>query len=244
MYLPAHFEETRTEALHALIVAHPLGTLVTLGSDGLTANHIPFLIDASDGPHGTLIGHVARNNALWHDHAGQVEVLVIFQGASAGPLHRGAAAGLPAGRGPDGQRVRSAASQPEPSATDCSAHSPTSPPASSTAMSRCPACRAYSCSTWKRIQAKSPARRRSGGLSVTPMFHNRIARFRSSETSFLVPAQPAQVATRAGAGTMIVVPMALQQAAWQAQLYQLAYERAVADFGFARHFARFFSVWN
>ena len=83
MYLPAHFEETRTEALHALIVAHPLGTLVTLGSDGLAANHIPFLIDASDGPHGTLIGHVARNNALWHDHAGQVEVLVIFQGASA-----------------------------------------------------------------------------------------------------------------------------------------------------------------
>jgi len=83
MYLPAHFEETRTDVLHGLIAEHPLGALVTLGSDGLTANHIPFLVNANDGPNGTLIGHVARNNALWHDHAETVEALVIFQGASA-----------------------------------------------------------------------------------------------------------------------------------------------------------------
>jgi transcriptional regulator len=83
MYLPAHFEEARTEVLHALMAEHPLGALVTLDSDGLTANHIPFLLNASDGPHGTLIGHVARNNALWRDHDKTVQALVIFQGASA-----------------------------------------------------------------------------------------------------------------------------------------------------------------
>jgi len=83
MYLPAHFEETRIEVLDELIARHPLGALVTLGSDGLTANHIPFLLNASDGPHGTLIGHVARNNMLWLDHDNSVEALVIFQGASA-----------------------------------------------------------------------------------------------------------------------------------------------------------------
>ena len=41
MYLPAHFNETRTEVLHALMRAHPLATLVTLSGSGLTANHIP-----------------------------------------------------------------------------------------------------------------------------------------------------------------------------------------------------------
>ena len=83
MYLPAHFEETRTEVLHTLIAEYPLGALVTLGSDGLTANHIPFLVDSSAGEHGRLIGHVARNNALWHDHDANLQALVIFQGPSA-----------------------------------------------------------------------------------------------------------------------------------------------------------------
>ncbi len=83
MYLPAHFEESRTEVLHALIAEHPLGALVTLGSDGLDANHIPFLLDARSSEHGTLIGHVARNNAVWRERDSQHEALVIFQGPSA-----------------------------------------------------------------------------------------------------------------------------------------------------------------
>jgi transcriptional regulator len=83
MYLPPHFEETRTEVLHALIAEHPLGALVTLGENGLDANHIPFLLDPNSGEHGTLIGHVARNNYLWHNHDPQHEVLVLFQGPTA-----------------------------------------------------------------------------------------------------------------------------------------------------------------
>lgn len=79
MYLPSHFAETDTGTLHALIRERPLATLVTLGPDGLTANHIPLHLDADAGPCGTLRGHVARANLLWKEAAGS-QVLVIFQG--------------------------------------------------------------------------------------------------------------------------------------------------------------------
>jgi transcriptional regulator len=83
VYLPAHFEETRADVLRALIAEHALGVLVTLGSEGLSANHIPFLLDDRTGEHGTLIGHVARSNPVWHDRDDNVEALVIFQGPTA-----------------------------------------------------------------------------------------------------------------------------------------------------------------
>lgn len=82
VYLPTHFAETDTEAMHRLIRASPLGTLVTVGRDGLVANHIPFVLDHLPGAHGRLLGHVARNNAVWHDHD-EREALVVFQAADA-----------------------------------------------------------------------------------------------------------------------------------------------------------------
>jgi transcriptional regulator len=83
VYLPPHFEETDPGALAGLIAERPLGTLITLGADGLSANHIPFLLDGRSGDRGTLIGHVARNNAVWHDVDDAVEALVVFQGPNA-----------------------------------------------------------------------------------------------------------------------------------------------------------------
>lgn len=83
MYVPKHFEETSVPVLHGLMRAHPLGTLVTLTGQGFSANHIPFEVDPESGPFGTLRGHVARGNALWRDHAPEIEVLVIFQGPDA-----------------------------------------------------------------------------------------------------------------------------------------------------------------
>ncbi|MGM9427574.1 FMN-binding negative transcriptional regulator [Hydrogenophaga sp. MI9] len=80
MYRPTHFEENRTEVLHALITTHPLGQLVTHGPDGLDANPLPFELDATVGPHGLLRAHVARANPVWQQ-AGDTEVLVIFQAA-------------------------------------------------------------------------------------------------------------------------------------------------------------------
>jgi transcriptional regulator len=83
MYAPSHFEETRLDALHALVEAHPLGTLVTHTAEGLDADHIPFEIAAptAQAPFGTLRAHVARANPLWRQAGAQV--LVVFQGPSA-----------------------------------------------------------------------------------------------------------------------------------------------------------------
>jgi transcriptional regulator len=79
MYLPAHFAETRLDALHDLLAKHPLGALVASGPNGLDANHLPFELDAKSGEHGVLRAHVARNNPLWQELAEGAEVLVIFQ---------------------------------------------------------------------------------------------------------------------------------------------------------------------
>ena len=82
MYLPAHFEETRTEVLHAAIDAHPLGTLITQDAAGtLQANPIPFSIEPGGSTHGTLRGHVARANPVWRETRADLDALVVFQGA-------------------------------------------------------------------------------------------------------------------------------------------------------------------
>jgi transcriptional regulator len=82
LYVPKHFEETRTNVLHALIRAHPLAALVTQTPDGLVANHIPFEIDSDPAPFGTLRGHMARANPQWRTPS-DAPALAIFQGPSA-----------------------------------------------------------------------------------------------------------------------------------------------------------------
>lgn len=83
MYLPREYEETRPQLLHELIAQHPLGALVTHGSDGLDANHLPFELDAGAGERGLLRAHVARRNPLWKRVTGGQEVLVVFRGEQA-----------------------------------------------------------------------------------------------------------------------------------------------------------------
>ena len=80
MYLPSHFEETRVDVLHDLMRQHPLASLVTLGTQGLNANHLPFEVGAAPAPYGTLRGHVARANPVWRDYSRDTEALVIFHG--------------------------------------------------------------------------------------------------------------------------------------------------------------------
>ena len=80
MYLPKHFAQTDIAALHALMDAHPLATLVTHGPEGIDANHVPLHLDAGASPNGTLRGHVARANPLARAAAVDVEILAIFQG--------------------------------------------------------------------------------------------------------------------------------------------------------------------
>ncbi|WP_367847460.1 FMN-binding negative transcriptional regulator [Rhodoferax sp. WC2427] len=82
-YLPPHFAETDPATLHALVCAHPLATWVVPQTDGeLLVNHIPFLLDADRGPHGTLVGHVARANPVWRA-LGTTASVAVFQGPDA-----------------------------------------------------------------------------------------------------------------------------------------------------------------
>ncbi|MGH7005827.1 MAG: FMN-binding negative transcriptional regulator, partial [Alphaproteobacteria bacterium] len=81
MYQPPHFREERLDVQHALIRAHPLGLLVSIGEDGPLANAIPFLLDATSSPKGTLRAHLARANPQWRALAGDGRALVVFQGA-------------------------------------------------------------------------------------------------------------------------------------------------------------------
>ena len=64
MYVPAHFAAP-DGALAELLARAPLADLVTNGRDGLIATPLPLLFEADRGPHGTLLGHVARNNPHW-----------------------------------------------------------------------------------------------------------------------------------------------------------------------------------
>src|SRR5919107_1845993 len=83
MYQPPHFREDRLEIQHQLIRAYPLGMLVTSGSTGLLANPLPFVLEASGSPYGTLKAHFSRANPQWRDFDADREALVIFQGADA-----------------------------------------------------------------------------------------------------------------------------------------------------------------
>ena len=80
MYQPPHFREDRLEIQHALIRAHPLGLLVTVGKTGLDANPLPFMLDADASPNGTLRAHLSRANPQWQDFDPSQEALVVFQG--------------------------------------------------------------------------------------------------------------------------------------------------------------------
>ena len=81
MYLPTHFTEPRVEELHRIARDNAFGMLVTHTAAGLEANHLPMLLDATQGAHGTLLAHVARANPLWQEVRDGDQVLAVFRGA-------------------------------------------------------------------------------------------------------------------------------------------------------------------
>ncbi|MDE2093355.1 MAG: FMN-binding negative transcriptional regulator [Burkholderiales bacterium] len=83
MYLNPSHRLTDRETLFALLASHPLGAWVCHGRTGLVANHVPFLLDRSRGPLGTLIGHVSRANAVWRELGSAGPSVVMFQGPQA-----------------------------------------------------------------------------------------------------------------------------------------------------------------
>jgi transcriptional regulator len=84
MYLPNHFKETDPAVLHRFVKKHSLGALVIQGSHGLSAEHLPLLLETNEAGLGILKAHVARASQLWQEVLkGHDEALVIFQGPSA-----------------------------------------------------------------------------------------------------------------------------------------------------------------
>lgn len=83
MHTPAHFRETRVEVLHQLIRDRPLATLVTVGEDGVVADHVPLHLCADGSTPGVLQGHVARANPLWNRQQDGAQVLAVFNGPDA-----------------------------------------------------------------------------------------------------------------------------------------------------------------
>ena len=83
MYVPPAFREERPDVLQEAIRATRLAILVSEGPEGLIASHVPMLLDAAAGTHGTLLGHIARANPQWRTKAAEVEGLAIFPGPDA-----------------------------------------------------------------------------------------------------------------------------------------------------------------
>ena len=82
MYIPAAFAEPDLTRLHEFIEQHSFGLLVTQVGGLPFATHLPFLLERTAGPHGTLVGHMARANPQWQEAGGQT-ALAIFSGPHA-----------------------------------------------------------------------------------------------------------------------------------------------------------------
>lgn len=82
MYVPPHFAVSDLRQLHDLIERYSFGLLVSQVGGVPFASHLPFLLDRTAGPNGTLLGHVARANPHWRELAGQT-ALAIFAGPHA-----------------------------------------------------------------------------------------------------------------------------------------------------------------
>lgn len=78
MYIPSAFSVADCNAMHALMRAYPLATLVRHTPQGLVADAVPLWLDAEAG---LLQGHVARSNPLSQECT--AEALAIFHGPQA-----------------------------------------------------------------------------------------------------------------------------------------------------------------
>ncbi len=83
MYIPKAFREDDSKTLHTFMREYSFATLVTQQEGMPFASHLPFLLDAGQGPYGTLLAHMARANPQWHALDSAQEVLIIFQGPHA-----------------------------------------------------------------------------------------------------------------------------------------------------------------
>jgi transcriptional regulator len=82
MYVNPNYAERELPVLHEMIETARFGLLV-LCAGGPLAAHIPFALRRDQGPHGTLVAHVARIDPLARHLGAGHEALAIFSGPKA-----------------------------------------------------------------------------------------------------------------------------------------------------------------
>ena len=82
MYNPPAFQEQDIAIVHAMIRESRLANLVTVSALGMIASPIPMILEAGEGKHGVLYGHVAKANPQCRS-APTGEALAIFMGPDA-----------------------------------------------------------------------------------------------------------------------------------------------------------------
>ena len=80
MYQPEHYRVEDVTQMHALMRARPFAALISHGSNGLYATHLPTVLK-DEGAYGLIECHLARANPHWKELAESNEALMIFQGA-------------------------------------------------------------------------------------------------------------------------------------------------------------------
>lgn len=76
MYIPKHFEVTKTDEIFSFINANAFGQLISTVNGQLFSSHIPFLVSEDKT---SLICHIAKQNPQWESIENQ-EALITFQG--------------------------------------------------------------------------------------------------------------------------------------------------------------------
>jgi transcriptional regulator len=80
MYIPRANQEDRIPVIHKLMEDQPFASLITMGTSGLFASHIPMVLERDGTPFGQLKGHISRANQQWKEFSPSIEALAVFSG--------------------------------------------------------------------------------------------------------------------------------------------------------------------
>lgn len=82
MYQPGHGKFVVDDPLALLteLAQHRAATLVSISDDGFLTTMLPLIVDATQGEHGVLRGHVARANPHWRALEKSGRAVAIFYG--------------------------------------------------------------------------------------------------------------------------------------------------------------------
>ncbi|MGE0657883.1 MAG: FMN-binding negative transcriptional regulator [Reyranellaceae bacterium] len=83
MYVPGHFAINDPATMIGFMRANSFALLTSCTDEGPFVSHLPLLHVEGGGPHGRLVGHMARANPQWRHFASGKPALVVFWGPHA-----------------------------------------------------------------------------------------------------------------------------------------------------------------